>query len=106
MSASNRDPEIWGPDVEAFNPGRFITPAGVLDTVRTRKVRAFGVAGNLCPGRVFGTEVAMAVVGGLLRTFEVRGVDGKEFRVPGVRRGFNVGFERYADDVEVELVRR
>ena len=106
MSASNRDPELWGTHAEAFNPGRFITPTGDLYTTLIRKVRAFGVAGNLCPGRVFGTEVALAVVGGLLRTFEVRSVDGREFRVPGVRRGFNVGFERYADDIEVKLVRR
>ena len=106
MSASNRDPELWGTDAETFNPGRFITPTGDLSATLIRKVRAFGVAGNLCPGRVFGTEVALAVVGGLLRTFEVRSVDGREFRVPGVRRGFNVGFERYADDIEVKLVRR
>ncbi|PIL37513.1 cytochrome P450 [Ganoderma sinense ZZ0214-1] len=106
MSAPNRDPELWGADAEAFNPGRFLTPAEELSAALIRKVHAFGVAGNLCPGRVFGTEVALAVVGGLLRTFEVRSVDGKKFWVPGVRRGFNVGFERYADDVEVELVRR
>ncbi|KAI1795100.1 cytochrome P450 [Ganoderma leucocontextum] len=106
MSAFNRDPAVWGPDAETFTPGRFITPAGELSNTLIRKVRAFGVAGNLCPGRVFGTEVAMTVVGGLLRTFEVRSVDGKQFPVPGVRKGFNVGFERYTDDIEVELVRR
>ncbi len=106
MSASNRDAARWGADAAAFSPGRFVTRAGELDAPLVRKVRAFGVAGNLCPGRVFGTEVALAMVGGLLRAFEVRSVGGKEFRVPGVRRGFNVGFERYADDVEVELVRR
>ncbi|KPM39893.1 hypothetical protein AK830_g6669 [Neonectria ditissima] len=103
MCASNHDATIWGGDAAFFVPGRFISRSGDLNSL-TRKVRAFGVAGNLCPGRVFGFEVAMMVVAGTLRTFEVRG-DG-DFCVPDVRRGFNVGFERYADDVKVVLVKR
>ncbi|KAH7122904.1 cytochrome P450 [Dactylonectria macrodidyma] len=107
MCASNLDANTWGPDAASFVPGRFINGrTGELNNSLIRKVRAFGVAGNLCPGRVFGFEVAMMMVAGTLRTFDVRSVDGRDFWVPGVRKGFNVGFERYADDVKVALVRR
>ncbi|KAM5341678.1 hypothetical protein ACJ41O_014709 [Fusarium nematophilum] len=106
MCASNLDVATWGPDAATFNPARFITGAGQVSNSLIRKVKAFGVAGNLCPGRVFGFEVAMAVVAGALRTFEIQGVDGRGFWVPDVRRGFNVGFERYADDVKVVLAKR
>ncbi|KAK7426284.1 hypothetical protein QQZ08_007184 [Neonectria magnoliae] len=106
MCASNHDAITWGHDAASFVPGRFINNNGDLNNSLIRKVRAFGVAGNLCPGRVFGFEVAMMVVAGTLRTFEVKGVDGRDFWVPDVRRGFNVGFERYADDVKVALVKR
>lgn len=106
MCASNRDPTIWGSDAEAFVPSRFVTPKGDLSNSLIRKVRAFGVAGNLCPGRVFGFEVAMAVVAGTLRTFQIQSALERPFWVPSVRKGFNVGFERYADDVKVVMVKR
>ncbi|KAM0427785.1 hypothetical protein ACHAPT_007242 [Fusarium lateritium] len=106
MSASNLDTNAWGPDAASFQPSRFINSAGELSNSLIRKVKAFGVAGNLCPGRVFGFEVVMAMVAGTLGTFEVKSADSKEFTVPGVRGGFNVGFERYADDVKVVLSKR
>ncbi|KAH6989486.1 cytochrome P450 [Ilyonectria sp. MPI-CAGE-AT-0026] len=106
MCASNLDAMTWGPDAASFVPGRFINHNGELNNALIRKVRAFGVAGNLCPGRVFGFEVAMMMIAGTLRTFDVQSVDGSDFWVPGVRKGFNVGFERYADDIKVVLVRR
>ncbi|KAF4985813.1 hypothetical protein FDECE_16295 [Fusarium decemcellulare] len=106
MCASNLDTATWGPDAAMFNPSRFITSTGELSNSLIRKVRAFGVAGNLCPGRVFGFEVAMAVVAGTLRTFDIQSVDGAAFYVPDVRKGFNVGFERYADDVKVVMKKK
>ncbi|KAL2694686.1 hypothetical protein Neosp_001272 [[Neocosmospora] mangrovei] len=106
MCASNLDTNAWGPDAATFRPSRFITNNGELSNSLIRKVKAFGVAGNLCPGRVFGFETAMAMVAGTLGTFEIKSIDGKEFTVPGVRQGFNVGFERYADDVKVVLSKR
>ena len=106
MCASNLDAANWGPDAHIFTPSRFINNNGELNNSLIRKVRAFGVAGNLCPGRVFGFEVAMAVVAGTLRTFDIKSADERPFWVPEVRRGFNVGFERYADDVRVVMVKR
>ncbi|RMJ03330.1 hypothetical protein CDV36_015142 [Fusarium kuroshium] len=106
MCASNLNTNTWGPDAASFRPSRFITNNGDLSNSLIRKVKAFGVAGNLCPGRVFGFETAMAMVAGTFGTFEIKSADGKEFSVPGVRQGFNVGFERYDDDVKVVLSKR
>jgi hypothetical protein len=44
-------PEVWGPDYQLFNPGRFINTEGKLSVQMTRRVRGFGMPGNLCPGR-------------------------------------------------------
>ena len=106
MCTSNLNTATWGPDAHSFAPGRFITLDGEVSLSLTRKVKSFGVAGNLCPGRVFGTEVAMAVIAGTLRTFDVRSAGDKPFCVPSVRKGFSVGFERYENDVKVVLVKR
>ncbi|EJD40136.1 cytochrome P450, partial [Auricularia subglabra TFB-10046 SS5] len=104
MCASNRDPRAWE-NPSAFTPARFVAPNGRLNTALMSRVRAFGVAGNLCPGREFGFNVAMAVVAGILRTFSIQSLD-RPFVRPEVARGFNVGFERLRDDVRVLLVKR
>ncbi|KAF9773805.1 hypothetical protein IL306_008319 [Fusarium sp. DS 682] len=103
MCASNLDVDNWGPDAATFKASRFINKAGEVSGAAIRKVRAFGVAGNMCPGRVFGTDIVFSVVATMLRTFDIEAAPGEEFRVPTLRGGFNVGFERYGDDVKVLL---
>ncbi|KAF5703018.1 cholesterol 7-alpha-monooxygenase [Fusarium globosum] len=103
MCASNLDVDNWGPDAATFKASRFINKAGEVSGSAVRKVRAFGVAGNMCPGRVFGTDIVFSVVATMLRTFDIEAAPGEEFRVPTLRGGFNVGFERYGDDVKVLL---
>ncbi|QPC76082.1 hypothetical protein HYE68_006834 [Fusarium pseudograminearum] len=106
MCASNLDVDIWGPDAAVFKASRFIDKEGQVSGSAVRKVRAFGVAGNMCPGRVFGTDIVFSVIGTMLRTFDIEAAPGEEFRVPTLRGGFNVGFERYGDDVKVLLKRK
>lgn len=103
MCASNLDVDNWGPDAAVFKASRFIDKAGEVSGSAVRKVRAFGVAGNMCPGRVFGTDIVFSVVATMLRTFDIEAAPGEGFRVPTLRGGFNVGFERYGDDVKVVL---
>jgi hypothetical protein len=103
MCASNLDVDNWGPDAATFKASRFINKVGEVSVSAVRKVRAFGVAGNMCPGRVFGTDIVFSVVATMLRTFDIEAAPGEEFRVPTLRGGFNVGFERYGDDVKVLL---
>ncbi|KAI1058749.1 hypothetical protein LB507_003654 [Fusarium sp. FIESC RH6] len=106
MCASNLDVDNWGPDAAVFKPSRFINEAGEVSGNGVRKVRAFGVAGNMCPGRVFGMDIVFSVIATMLRTFDVEATPGERFGVPTLRGGFNVGFERYGDDVKVLLKRK
>ncbi|POR34977.1 Uncharacterized protein TPAR_04832 [Tolypocladium paradoxum] len=106
MLPFNLDAATWGPDAASFRAERFVDAAsGRLSTQLTRKVRGFGVAGNLCPGRAFGSDAAMAAAATLLRDFDVEGVTGQAFPEPRAMRGANVGFERLAGDVRARLVR-
>ncbi|PFH55339.1 hypothetical protein XA68_18560 [Ophiocordyceps unilateralis] len=105
MLSFNLDPKTWGPDSHLFSPRRFLDDDGKLRSARTRKVRGFGVAGNLCPGRTFGFDTAMASVATLLRDFDVVVLGGEKSPLPRAKAGVAVGFERLADDVEVRLSR-
>ncbi|PHH64035.1 hypothetical protein CDD80_1165 [Ophiocordyceps camponoti-rufipedis] len=104
MMSFNLDQATWGPDADVFSARRFLDAGGRLRSARTRKVRGFGIAGNLCPGRNFGFDTAMAAVSTLLRDFDVE--TSAVPPLPKAKGGIAVGFERLADDVEVRLVRR
>ncbi|KAH8647752.1 cytochrome P450 [Xylariales sp. PMI_506] len=106
MCTSNLDSGRWGPEAVSFNPARFITTEGRLSSHMIRKVRAFGMSGNLCPGRFYGSTTAMAVVAAVLLTVDISPKRGSGFREPRVRSGFSGGFERYADDEQAVLTRK
>ncbi|KAK5992479.1 Cytochrome P450 monooxygenase nodJ-like protein [Cladobotryum mycophilum] len=83
MSSFNKNPATWGPDFASFNPDRFIAKDGSVSASVVRKLRTFGVASNMCPGRKFGFDAVLFVVATLLRNFDLEPVDG-EGRRPGV----------------------
>ncbi|KAJ6442647.1 cytochrome P450 [Purpureocillium lavendulum] len=111
MLSFNLDAQTWGPDAESFRAERFIDgETGALRGPLTQKVRGFGVAGNLCPGKKIGFDTAMALTATLLRDFDVESLEGSSssgssFRAPTRLRRTNVGFDRLGDDVRVRLVR-
>ncbi|PHH61464.1 hypothetical protein CDD81_372 [Ophiocordyceps australis] len=102
MLAFNLDEATWGADARDFNPGRFLDANGAVVAAKTRRVRGFGVAGNLCPGRAFGFEVAIGSVATVLREFDI---EKKAYAQPRAMAGTNVGFERVEDEVCGELRR-
>ena len=104
MSESNRDARLWA-DPGEFAPGRFIGDDGKVVYSLTRKVKAFGVAGNMCPGRYHAFGVIMAVVTSLLLTFDVNAIDGG-WAKPVAGGGISGGFDRCANDVRVELAKK
>ncbi|MEU5635429.1 cytochrome P450 [Streptomyces rishiriensis] len=66
----HRDPEVWGPDAERFDPDRFDAQA-----VRTRAphtYKPFGTGARACIGRQFALHEAVLVLGLLLRRYELR----------------------------------
>ncbi|KAK4094408.1 hypothetical protein Purlil1_1013 [Purpureocillium lilacinum] len=112
MLSFNLDPQTWGPDAETFRAERFLnideTATGPTCSLRgplTQKVRGFGVAGNLCPGKKIGFDTAMAMAATLLRDFDIEELEDEPFRTPTRLRRTNVGFDRLGDDVRVRLVR-
>ncbi|KYK57607.1 Cytochrome P450 [Drechmeria coniospora] len=105
MLSFNLDPKTWGPDAESFRAERFLDDSGRLRCQLTQKVRGFGVAGNLCPGRRFGSETALLTVATLLRDFDVESATGAPFPPPPRREAMNFGFDRLGDEVQARLVR-
>ncbi|MFE9774752.1 cytochrome P450 [Streptomyces sp. NPDC005931] len=66
----HRDPDVWGPDAERFDPDRFDTRA-----VRSRPqhtFKPFGTGARACIGRQFALHEATLVLGLLLRRYELR----------------------------------
>ncbi|AKZ59764.1 putative cytochrome P450 [Streptomyces ambofaciens ATCC 23877] len=66
----HRDPQVWGPDAEEFDPDRFDAKA-----VRSRAphtFKPFGTGARACIGRQFALHEATLVLGLLLRRYELR----------------------------------
>ncbi|MDG9689149.1 cytochrome P450 [Streptomyces sp. Alain-F2R5] len=66
----HRDPQVWGPDAERFDPDRFEAKA-----VRSRAphtFKPFGTGARACIGRQFALHEATLVLGLLLRRYELR----------------------------------
>ncbi len=66
----HRDPEVWGPDAERFDPDRFDAKAVRARAPHTFK--PFGTGARACIGRQFALHEATLVLGLLLRRYELR----------------------------------
>lgn len=106
MSSFNRDTATWGSDASIFSPDKFLTNSGSLSASMVRKLRVFGVAGNLCPGRKLGFETILFVVANMLRDFDIENPrEGEAYPEPRTEDGFGIGFERCANEITVRLRR-
>jgi unspecific monooxygenase len=75
----HRDPGVWGPDAERFDPDRFEPRA-----VRSRPphtFKPFGTGARACIGRQFALHEATLVLGLLLRRYELVPEPGYRLRV-------------------------
>ncbi|MFB7334448.1 cytochrome P450 [Streptomyces adustus] len=66
----HRDPEVWGPDAERFDPDRFDAQAVRARAPHTFK--PFGTGARACIGRQFALHEATLVLGLLLRRYDLR----------------------------------
>ncbi|KAF7360339.1 Cytochrome P450 [Mycena venus] len=83
------DSAIWGSDVDAFDPKRFLgQQAGSnKDRERERQVhpaafRAFGGGKTLCPGRHFAMNEILSFVALVVLQLDIAGEDGGRIKVP------------------------
>ena len=60
---------VWGPDVNDFNPRRFMQSKA--HNVKLGSLRAFGGGKALCPGRHFATTEIMSVVALMILRFDI-----------------------------------
>jgi cytochrome P450 len=99
------DQRVWGPDVDEFRPGRFLTAGGKLDYGPTKHLRVYGLFGSLCPGRFLAVHFAIVGIIRLLLAFDITAI--KEPHVPPDEcKDTLVGLVTPAWDVEVALERR
>lgn len=67
----HRDPEVWGADVESFDPDRFLP-----EQVKARPAhvyKPFGTGERACIGRQFALHEAVLVLGTILQRYDIAG---------------------------------
>ena len=60
---------LWGPDVNDFNPRRFMKSKS--HSIRSSSLRAFGGGKALCPGRHFATTEIISVIALMIVRFDI-----------------------------------
>ncbi|KAM7201090.1 Cytochrome P450 [Rhypophila sp. PSN 637] len=97
----HRDPSIWGPDADTFNPKRFITPSSKdrdkdpdkynEDVTRHRRMKAsfvpFGGGKHLCPGRHYAFLENLSIIAALVLGFDIAGLDRERLKMGESKRG-------------------
>ena len=80
----HHDAAVWGSDAGKYHDQRF-TPEGKAAGPRVPPAtfRGFGCGATLCPGRHFATAQIAALLSMLVSKFDVKPVDGGEWREPG-----------------------
>lgn len=75
----HRDPAVWGPDAERFDPDRFASGQARKRPPHTYK--PFGTGERSCIGRQFAIHEATLVLGLLLHRYDLRGAPDYELRL-------------------------
>jgi cytochrome P450 len=76
------DKNIWGEDVDDFNPNRFLRQVDSKNPIHPAAFRAFGGGKTLCPGRHFATNEILMVAAMIVANFDMTAPDGGRIVVP------------------------
>ncbi|TGO07540.1 hypothetical protein BTUL_0267g00080 [Botrytis tulipae] len=104
---THNSPSIWGPDVNSFNPFRFL-PSTIAKLGKEQKKQQtqgyfpFGGGKHLCPGRHFATTEIISLVAAIIMGFDMDGssVPDRAFQKLGT------AVRKPKNDVEVNIKRR
>ncbi|KAI1046715.1 hypothetical protein LB505_006765 [Fusarium chuoi] len=78
------NPEIWGPDVEVFNPDRWDHLSG--DSLSPYAMETFSNGPRMCPGKALALLNMKVLLVGLIKDFKIESAEDKEveFRNPSL----------------------
>ncbi|KAI1024672.1 hypothetical protein LB503_007152 [Fusarium chuoi] len=78
------NPEIWGPDVETFNPDRWDHLSG--DSLSPYAMETFSNGPRMCPGKALALLNMKVLLVGLIKDFKIESAEDKEveFRNPSL----------------------
>lgn len=74
--------DIWGEDVDDFNPQRFLTQKAKSGGIHPAAFRGFGGGKTLCPGRHFATNEILLFAALIVHGFDLTSLDGGDISVP------------------------
>lgn len=111
------DPEIWGSDVDEFDPLRFVTtpfgtikspsPAEPAKKVHAAAFRAFGGGRSYCPGRHFAQTEVTGFAAMIALGWDLLPADGTELKMLAkVETMIPAGISKPDGDIKVHLQRR
>ncbi|CAG9785186.1 unnamed protein product [Diatraea saccharalis] len=83
----HRDPQVWGPDAEVFDPDRFLP--GRYKSLHPCSFLPFSYGQRNCPGFHFGTMTLKIAVIDVLRKFKIVGTP-SESRIPKLEAKFDI----------------
>lgn len=96
----HQDPEIWGPDVKDFNPGRFLKG---VEKHHPGAYRVFGGGATLCPGRFFATAELISFVAMFIMRFELIPVNYGWRKLLAVKGNFVDSIPSPTADIDVRV---
>lgn len=114
--ALHYDKARWGPDVESFNPKRFLHSTagskadangsaleGKAHAIHPATSRSFGGGASLCPGRHFAQAEILSLSAALLLGFDMDPVDGTTWNPPPDRKRTPIAVMKPLKNLKVKM---
>ncbi len=105
LTTIHNDPEIWGPDVEDFNPQRFLD-SGTGKFQANDNLIPFSVGKRFCLGKNLAEQEFFLFFANLMHQFQFEAVVESQKELPSIKFSdddFNTAFLRYPPQYEVIL---
>lgn len=115
-SAIHHNRDIWGPDVDTFNPDRFLysisgsktnpdgsVPEGKAHFVHPAAFRSFGGGVSLCPGRHFAHMEVLALAAVMIMNFDMEPVNGTAWNPPADVQRIPIGAQKPMAPLDIRV---